>query len=147
MVEFALAMPVALLLILGIMEMGWLFFSYSSLFTADHAAGRYAAAVGTSASGVPYYKDLGGICGEAQRFAGLAGLSPTVTIYYDGGPETPESTKYDCNSTSTYQANLGSRVHVELRATYHPLEPFANLPDIPLVSHTVRTIITGVSIE
>ena len=146
MVEFALAMPVALLLILGIMEMGWLFFSYASLATGARAAARYAAAVGTSAGGEPYYQDTSGICSEARRFAGLAGAQPSVAIHYDTGPGTTQSPAYACGSASTYSADLGTRVKVEVQATYRPLEPLVPLPNLVLSASAVRTIITGVPI-
>ncbi|MEN4041110.1 MAG: pilus assembly protein, partial [Anaerolineaceae bacterium] len=43
MVEFALAIPVLLLILFGIIEMGRLMFYYSSVATASREAARYGA--------------------------------------------------------------------------------------------------------
>ena len=44
-VEFALAFPVFLLIVLGIFEFGRLFFTYATVFTASREAARFGATV------------------------------------------------------------------------------------------------------
>ena len=47
MVEFALALPLLLLLLYGILETGRLLFMYSTVVTASRQAVRYGSATGT----------------------------------------------------------------------------------------------------
>src|SRR5690242_330805 len=67
MVEFALALPVLLLLILGIFAFGHLFFVYSLVTSASREASRYGAAVGETDSGALRYQDCDGILAAAVR--------------------------------------------------------------------------------
>jgi Flp pilus assembly protein TadG len=46
MVEFALALPLLLLLIFGILEVGRMVFTYSSVVNASREAVRYGSATG-----------------------------------------------------------------------------------------------------
>ena len=61
MVEFAIALPVLLLLLYGILEAGRLLFVYSTVVTASRQAARYGATTGENGSGVPRYQDCDGI--------------------------------------------------------------------------------------
>ena len=56
MVEFAIALPVLLLLLFGILETGRFLFIYSSIVTASRQAARYGAATGEGMSLVPRYR-------------------------------------------------------------------------------------------
>ena len=56
MVEFALILPVLLMMLLGIMEGGRLLFFYSSVTTASREGARYGSAVGL-ANDVSRYQD------------------------------------------------------------------------------------------
>ncbi|HEX2981595.1 MAG TPA: TadE family protein, partial [Anaerolineaceae bacterium] len=51
MVEFALALPIILMVIFGIIEFGRLLLSYSAVFSASREAARYGAAVGDNGGG------------------------------------------------------------------------------------------------
>ena len=51
MVEFAIALPVLLLLLYGILEAGRLLFVYSTVVTASRQAARYGATTGENGSG------------------------------------------------------------------------------------------------
>src|SRR5450759_1041110 len=61
MVEFALTIPIILLMILGIIEGGRLIFIYSSLAAAGREAARYGAGIGSLDSGTILYNDCAGI--------------------------------------------------------------------------------------
>src|ERR1051326_6337284 len=81
MVEFAIALPVLLLLLWGIIEVGRFLFIYSSVVTASRTAVRYGATAGPGSdyttSGGPdnssytRYQDCSGIRSQAQRFGFL----------------------------------------------------------------------------
>src|SRR5512147_2832453 len=61
MVEFALVLPLLLLLIFGVIELGRMFVIYSSVNSASREAARYGAASGLSGNNVIYYNDCAGM--------------------------------------------------------------------------------------
>lgn len=65
MVEFALAFPIFLLIVIGIMEFGRLFITYTSVYAAAREGARYGAAVDNLCDGM--------IETEAERAGFLAG--------------------------------------------------------------------------
>src|SRR5512138_246182 len=74
-VEFALVLPVLLLLILGIFAFGHLFFTYSSLVSASREAARWGAAVGGPTGETPRYMDCDNIRATALRIGAFAGVN------------------------------------------------------------------------
>src|ERR687898_3659473 len=77
MVEFAIALPILLLLLYGILEAGRLLFIYSTIVTASRQAVRYGSATGQGLdytaqggpdnTGIPRYQDCFGFRLAAQR--------------------------------------------------------------------------------
>src|SRR5512134_1705578 len=77
MVEFAIVLPILLLLLYGLLETGRLLFIYSSIVTATRQASRYGSATGQGSdytaeggpnnSSVPRYQDCYGIRRAADR--------------------------------------------------------------------------------
>jgi Flp pilus assembly protein TadG len=57
MVEFAIVLPILLLLLYGILEAGRLLFIYSTIVTASRQAVRYGSATGQGTRAVPRYQD------------------------------------------------------------------------------------------
>ena len=68
MVEFAIALPLLVLLLYGLLEAGRLLFLYSTVVTASRQAVRYGSATGENASGTPRFGDCDGIRAAAQGF-------------------------------------------------------------------------------
>ena len=54
MVEFALVLPLLLLLVYGVIEAGRLLFIYSAVFTSSREGARYGSASGDVGGGVPH---------------------------------------------------------------------------------------------
>jgi len=147
MVEFALALPVFLLLVLGVIEFGRLLVSFSAVYTASREAARYGAAVGTSGNGVPYYMDCQGMRDAAARVGFLGGVtSSSVKITYDHGP-TSDYVWGTMNNNCPQTPSLGDRVVVGVQATFQPSVPLVNIPALPISSITARTILMNVDIE
>jgi hypothetical protein len=136
MVEFALAAPLLLVLILGIMEFGRLFFSYSSVVTATREAARYG-------SSVDHYQDCAGIQAEAVRLGGLVGVNASnVHISYDDGFGGAQRVCPPGNLP------LGSRIIVEVRdVPFTPVVPLVNIPNMTLHSTARRTILIGLELR
>ena len=147
MVEFALVLPILLLVIVGLLEVGRAIFMYSALFSAAREGVRYGSAAGNNLIGVPLYQDCAGIR-EAARTAGiLLNLQDDeIVIEYDHGPET--GVFASCSDPDGADENVivtsGDRILVNISTNYAPMIPLF----VPLASRTIeissaRTI-TGV---
>ncbi len=134
MVEFALAIPVLLLMVWGIIEFGRLLFFYSSVASASREASRYGAAVDN-------FSDCAGIRDAARRVGFFAGVGDSdITITYDhlaGG-----ATHTGCETLDTDQIIPGSRVRVYVTVDYSPLVP-VSIPDLAVASENAHTIVTN----
>ena len=73
LVEFALILPILLLVVVGVLEMGRLLFVYSSVTSASREGARYGSAVG-QVNGVPRYQDCGGIRSAALKAGAFANM-------------------------------------------------------------------------
>src|SRR3990172_8833265 len=87
MVEFAIALPILLMLLYGILETGRLLFLYSTIVTASRQAVRYGSATGVGPNGYPRYQE----CAEIKRIANKQDYlnafdDADIVITYDDGP-------------------------------------------------------------
>jgi hypothetical protein len=151
MVEFALILPVLLMTMYGVMEFGRLLFIYITTASATREAARYAAAVGISENGLPYYNDCAGIRSAAQRVGVLAGIQDNdITIQYDRGPGT---TPYSSCPASGSGPELGDRIVVIVDGHFEPILPLIPWSPVALEnfanirSETARTIIRNVRVS
>jgi hypothetical protein len=145
MVEFALILPILLLLIFGIIEVSRLLFFYSIVATASRDASRYGAAVGIGPNGVRRYVDCAGIREAALgsgRFAGVA--SGNVVITYDHGPGTTAIVGCNPNPIDYKTVYLGDRLIVTVSTAYAPIVPLVNIPSYSISSRAIRTIVKEV---
>lgn len=141
MVEFALALPVLLLLLYGVLETGRLLFIYASTITAARQAVRYGSATGESPNGMPYYQDCAGI-EAAARSMGFINVFENIDIEYDDGPGT---TAFDqCPPTNTINNN--DRIKVSVSTQWQPIVPIVPLDPFTIQSQSARTILASVSI-
>ncbi len=148
LVEFALVIPVFLLLVLGIIEFGRLMVTYSSISTASRDAVRYAISVGDTPSGIPHYQDCLGIRAAALNVALFS--DPTIVIALDtDGPGGAAPIEY-CQvgkDSDPVEVSLGTRISVTVTQIYDPLLPLVNLPTIPLTSESARTVLRDVYVK
>ncbi len=116
MVEFAIVLPILLLLLYGILEAGRLLFIYSTIVTASRQAVRYGSATGQGLdytaqggpdnSNVPRYQDCYGIRLAAQRVDFLNAIEDEdIIIQYDDGPADTTPTTVCDGSTNILCAN------------------------------------------
>ena len=118
LVEFALILPVLLLLLFGIIDLGWMVFNYSQLYHAMREATRYGSVVGF-VPGQSQMTNCPEIRNQVVRNAGFSGVRATtsyINIWYDDGRAVPttelgadqSNVVGDCNGdafnphTSTY---------------------------------------------
>ena len=163
MVEFAIALPILLMLLYGILEAGRLLFIYSSIVTASRQAVRYGSATGVGTSGVLRYRDCAGIRASAQRADFLNSFDDTdIHIYHDDGPD-PNNPSTGLNKTeyctgtidNTFSPTNSSRIVVEIAGDFFPiiprLVPFiersASTSSGPIMGESARTILVSIDIE
>lgn len=145
-VEFALVLPLLLLLILGVIELGRLLWIYSATLTASREAARYGSAAGNTGNYVPHYNDCNGIRSAAKRMGTLVGIQDSdIEISYDDGPQS-QGTPYSLVCPAT-DVDLGDRIRIRVQGHYQPIVPLVNLAPFTINSFTARTILKDVIIE
>ena len=160
MVEFAIALPILLLLLYGILEAGRFIFIYSSVVTASRQAVRYGSATGEGTNtGIPRYQDCAGIREAANRADYLDAFDPEdVTIEWDTGPGTTATLICDGSplpATHAWTPSGGntSRLNVTIEGDFNPVVPKI----VPFIARTAangnpvrgvsaRTILVSVEI-
>jgi hypothetical protein len=147
MVEFALTLPLLLMLFFGIIEFGRLLFYYSGIVTATREAARYGSAAGGSDASNNFYQDCDGIRAAAKRIGSFVGIDDgDVGIIYDNGPGTSEFGS--CPPGGTGPAlKLGDRIIIAVTGHFKPFVGFVNLPEFDISSIAKRTIVRDVSIK
>src|SRR5689334_7475868 len=117
--EFALALPVLLMLLYGVLETGRLLFIYGSTVTASRQAVRYGSATGISPNGVPYYQDCVGILEAAKKVSFINRFEDSdILITYDEGPQ--DAGPYPTCGTLTSVEN-GDRIKVSVSTQWTPI--------------------------
>ena len=152
MVEFAIALPVLLLLLYGLLETGRLLFTYSSVVNATRQAVRYGSTTGAgSDSTTPRYKDCVGIKDAAQKGDYLNVINDAnININYDSGPGTAlllSSAGCTGNIAPVNFTDNNSRVVVSINYQFTALVPkLVPFVTTPITTASARTIITSISI-
>lgn len=107
LVEFALILPVLLLILIGTIEFARIFFIYISITNAAREGARY---------GMVNPKDLNGILNQVgERMELVDPSTVAVSIEYDSGPGT--------NKVASYTNAAGGRIIVTMQYIVRPLTP------------------------
>ena len=142
MVEFALILPILLMIIYGLLEVGRLIFIYSTVVSASREAARYGSATGL-VSGTEQYKNCPGIRDAAQRVDFLNAIDD-IAIAYASNPGQP--TTYNITSCPPGDLASGARIRVTVTASFTPLAAIVPLEEIDIILWNARTIIGSVQI-
>lgn len=146
MVEFALVIPVLLLIILGIFEAGRALYVYQSVVSASREAARLGSGAG-EVSGTPAYIDCNAIRNRAIQLGRPGNVTPAnVLITYDSGPGT--SSIGSC-PVAANDIDLGDRIIVQVTGTFQPgpVIPIFRFPTLTFTSTTRRTIVKEVDLS
>jgi Flp pilus assembly protein TadG len=143
-VEFALILPLLLLLLVGILEVGRLIFMATSVTTASREAVRYGSAWGIAGPGFQY-NNCAGIREAAKRVAILVDIQDSnIVIKYDQGPGTSYYTFF-CDAASGEDPdvviNSGDRIIVTVNASYSPMVMVVPISPRTLSAESARTIV------
>ncbi|MBN1179864.1 MAG: pilus assembly protein [Anaerolineae bacterium] len=129
LLEFALILPLLLLIIMAIIDFGWIFLVYANVFNASREGVRY---------GVTRPRDYFGIDSSARsRIAIVPSDDVNISTWYDHGPD--EATAW---FTDTNTVQIGDRVVVDVQYTVMPITPLMQpiLGDLNLHARAARTI-------
>ena len=149
LVEFALVLPVLLLVIVGIIEFGRLIFMYSAVAAASREGARYGAAADND-GGTYRYADCDSIVDTITRIGALVGISSSnITIEYVDGPDTDTipTGASTCASLDQDSIGRGDRIVVTVQTNFQPIVPLVNFPAIPISSTISRTILKDIQVE
>jgi hypothetical protein len=145
-VEFALALPIFLTLVVGVFEVARMLMAYISAYSSAREATRYAASIGAAANGEPRYRDCVGIREAAKRGGFLAGIEDAnILIRYDPGPV---DTEFVDLPACPQEVLMGDRVLVRVTVNYEPL--FGLIPGLKGFSMTTtnaRTIVKDLDVR
>jgi len=158
MVEFAIVLPILLLVVYGLIETGRLIFTIAFVNNATRQAARYGSTSGIGPNGVARYLDCAGIRAEAERMDFLnsfdASLVSNFTVTYDSGPGTP--IKGNCNGSAYVGTppQQNDRIIVTANSNFTGivprLVPFLSRTVVggnPIVSESSRTLVLTILIE
>jgi Flp pilus assembly protein TadG len=163
-VEFAIALPVLLMMLIGIFEVGRMVFIYAAVNNASREAARYASAVGLNDSGKHKYNHCWAIRDIAKRSAFFARITnANIGIYYDHGPtdaiytdghgpdnQTERDLLLECDhllqteedpDVTTATVTSGDRVIVTITAAYSPIVRLIPISSRTFESTSARTIL------
>lgn len=143
MTEFALAFPVLLIMVLGVIEAGWMMFFFNIVSMSAREAARYGAAMG----GTPaHYQDCAGIRAAARRIGAFAGITNDNQIQVSFIKGISTSPTPSCNPNPISSVALGDRIVVQVTGNYQPLVNILMIPPIPFKSQSTFTIMTDIQI-
>ncbi|HSO14090.1 MAG TPA: Ig-like domain repeat protein, partial [Anaerolineales bacterium] len=167
MVEFAIVLPILLLVVYGLIETGRLIFVVASVNNATRQAVRYGSTSGEGPNGVPRYQDCAGIREAAQKSDFLNAFEDAdITITYDqpipdnpataGDESQADPPDYNtCNGTvdTGVSAVTGDRVNVTIKSDFTAIFP-KFLPFLsrtaaggnPIVTTSSRTLLLTINV-
>jgi hypothetical protein len=147
--EFALAIPFILVLLIGIIEAAWMMFFFSTVSISSRESARYGAALGLASDGLTvHYQDCAGIRAQARRVGAYVGLSDDdqIRVFFDSGPGTTQSRVCQPNNPIS-GVSQGQRIIIEVVGYYQPLVNIINIPAIAFKSQSSYTIMTDIQIS
>ena len=153
-VEFMLALPVLLILLYGIIEVGRLIFIFSSVANASRQAARYGSASG-EIDNVAFYQNCDGIRAVANQSAFIITFDQ-VNITYDRGinPDgtsipiegiDPNPNKDSC-PIEDYTVRNGDRIIVQVATIYEPILTLLPFEPFEIVSASARSFLISIPI-
>jgi len=174
MAEFSMALPILMLVVVGLLEAGRALFMYSSVVNASREAVRYATAYGVDEGNVLHVQNCAEIRNTARRVGFLLPLEDDdITISYDTGSQfvDPDGTPgngdeyhdpavalspatcdgaadgVDDGVDTRVTLSCGDRVVVEVKAEYNPILPILPLQNQTFTSSSARTYLGVVELS
>lgn len=148
LVEFALVVPILLVIIYGLLEVGRMLFIYSSVVTATRQAVRYGSVTGVNDGGIPRFQDCAGIRSAARNVAFINEFEDSdINIAFDTGPGTTVFASCAGIDFLAVQPQTGDRLLVSVSTSFMPIVPLVPLDPMTIESSSSRTILVEIAIE
>lgn len=144
LMEFALVLPILLLVFMAIFDFGRILFLYSQVMNGAREGARYGSVTGPNEAN-PQFRQCNNIRNAVLQGFGLPIAPDQILIEYDDGVTLHSFT---CNPSSPPAANalgLGDRIRVTVTTSYGFITPgMSNLfPDMTLSFTSARTLLIG----
>lgn len=155
-VEFALVLPVLLLVVYGLIEVGRLLFIYSSVTNVARQAARWGSTTGIGPNGFSRYLDCKGIREEAERVDFLNAFNANddaqFVIEYDRptSADPDPGAYFTCTSAidvAGINAKTGDRITVRVNAPFTPILPLVPFNPGTITTESSRTLLLTISIQ
>jgi hypothetical protein len=153
MVEFMLVIPVLLMLIYGIIEVGRLIFIFASVANASRQAARYGSASG-EINDKAFYQDCDGIREVASQSAFIIEFDE-INITYDRGIN-PDGTPIPIQGIDPtpgvdtcpieVPVRNGDRIIVQVTSDYEPILTLLPMDPMEVVSSSARSFLISIPI-
>ena len=130
--EFGLAAPLLLMILMGVVELGYAMYQAMQVTNAVEAGALYAAKNGF---------DVNGIGAAVANATGTQGITATpAPTQFCGCPNTSGIVETDCNATCSDGKPPGTYVRIEATLTRQSILPYPalNLPDTLTAKSVVR---------
>lgn len=141
LMEFALILPLLLMLLLGTFDFARAVFMYAQLSNGVREGARYGSVTGLDESD-PQFLDCEGIRAATVRAYGVPLTPDQITIEYDNG-----NTLYlfTCDSRPGLSAiQMGDRIRVTARAQIRFITPvLSSFPPLSVTLTSARTVLRG----
>jgi hypothetical protein len=156
MLEFSMVLPILMLVIFGLLEVGRAVFMYAAVVNASREAVRYATAYGVDENNVLNYQNCAAIRNTAKRVGFLLPLEDdNIAIKYDTGPDpdtgvvpAPFASCDPGESVDTsVEMNCGDRIVVTVTYDYHPMVTLVPMEAQTFASSSARTYLGVVELS
>ena len=146
LIEFAVVVPLLLLLLFGMFEFGRFVTMTSTVTNASREAARYGTATGPGTGPGPRYADCDGMRDAAQEFGVLgAPADGQITLVYDEGPGTTVFLTCSSGSVDPSLIDNGDRILSTVSIPFQTIIPLIGdfLGPTTISVQTIRTIHKG----
>jgi Flp pilus assembly protein TadG len=142
LVEFAIALPVLMLMLVGIMEVGRMIITYAMVNNASRDAVRYASAVGRGDDTYLKYNNCVGIQNIARKSAFIVTLS-SISISYKNasGNSAGVCDRITAGEDSDITVDSSYLVTVSVQASYKPVVKLIPISQRTFTATSSRTIL------
>ena len=114
LVEFALVLPLFLLLVMAIVDLGLSVFAYNSITNAAREGARLAIV----------NQDAATVTARARSQAAVARLQTVTVAYYQANTDGTPNTAKTCPLASSTYIGVGCLAVVTFQGSYAPITPF-----------------------
>lgn len=146
LVEAAIALPMLLMLIFGVIDGARYIAARNTVNSASHEGARYGSSVGLGPSGNYRFVECDAIRDAALAVTGRANIDASdITVEYDEGPGTAVFATCPIGaSPDATTVRMGDRVLVTVTRSFTPISPLIGplFPPLNIASESRRSVLS-----